>query len=84
MNVNTVNAPALTPARVYKNRVQAVKEKLPRSWRQIVFSNYPKYETDTYLRKRLENVFSTRSACVEITEILEGIATGTITQQTNL
>lgn len=79
----TVNAKALTPSRVYKNRVEAVKKNLPRAWREIFFSNYPNYKTDTYLNKRLENVFSTRAACVEITEILEGIANGTITHQNN-
>lgn len=69
-----------TPSQACKARVKAVRDKLPRTWREIFFSHYPNWREGA-LRRLLENVFAMNSANIQVTEVLEGIANGTITKK---
>lgn len=75
MQKKVMETETLSPAQVYKNRVKAIADKLPDNYKQIVYSHYPQYNTPTGAQQ-LSNVKQLRSAHVQLTEILERIATG--------
>ena len=63
------------PGKACKKRVADIKPILPRSYRQILFSNYPEYQQH-YGAQLLNNVMNLRAADMRLTEILEKIAKG--------
>lgn len=63
------------PRKATVSRVQAVKSKLPKNFRQIILANYPEYNTATGA-VLINNVVALRTAHIELTEILERIASG--------
>ena len=66
------------PSRHYKKRVAAIKDKLPRIYRRILFEHYPEYNCHEGLTL-LSNVICLRGSDVRLTEILERIAAGELT-----
>ncbi len=57
-----------------RDRIEAIRPKLPKNYRGIIIAKYPQY--DTYQGSFLiSNVISGRSTDEELTEILEKIAT---------
>lgn len=63
------------PNKAFKARVAKVAGKLPRNYRDIIYSNYPAYNTERG-RKLIANVVDGRSPDMHLTEILEAIAAG--------
>lgn len=71
--VNRVSANA-----EYKNRVKAIKDKLPSNWRDIIIRNFPKYGSQkAYVL--MSNVLAGRSADVTLTEYMEAIVDNKLT-----
>jgi hypothetical protein len=62
-----------SPNDAYKARVKAIKEKLPKNFREIIYEKFPKYNTAKGAML-INNVVALRSPDITLTEILEQIA----------
>ena len=62
-----------SPTEMYKNRVEAVKNKLPRNWRDLLLKENNIYNNN-YGLQLLNNVYSLQTADVRITELMEAIS----------
>lgn len=61
----------------YRNRVKVIKDRLPRNYRKVLYTNFP--ELNTHEGKVLiNNVMSFQKTHVGITEALEQIVKGTL------
>lgn len=61
-----------TPAKVYKARVEKIRNTLPRNYREIFYRHHPEFNT-VKGRKLLDNVIQLKRTHVAATEILEKI-----------
>ena len=61
------------PTDIYKDRIVAIKQKLPTNWRGIFFARNPIYD-NRHGYNLLNNVYMCRTADVHITEELEKIS----------
>ena len=59
----------------FKDRLEAVKHRLPSNWRQVIIANYPEYESVKNYSK-LTSVYAGRSSHLEIIELMERVANG--------
>ena len=65
----------IDPNKEFKKRVAKVVDMLPRNYRKIIYSNYQKYNSEKG-KRLIANVVDCRSPDMELTEILERIASG--------
>lgn len=67
------------PTDIYKQRVAAIKNKLPRKWRQLFLNKHPEYDNDFGLNL-LNNVYKCQTADVLITKEMERISNDYVTE----
>lgn len=65
----------VSPTAEYTQRVKKIKALLPKNYKEILFANYPEYNTAKGAIL-IQNVVAQRSADIVVTEILERIASG--------
>lgn len=69
------NFKRVSPTTAYTNRVDLIKGKLPKNYKEVLLTNHPEYNNHKGAIL-VQNVVALRSADVVITEILERIASG--------